>query len=190
MRTRLLALLVVAAAPLSARAQDDNPYKDAKVGDFATFKMTMKVGGGEVTGTVTSKVTAKTEKEATVEASGKMAGTDIPPTTQKIDLTKPFDPTKVGNQIPGGGEAKVEKLKDGKEKLKVGDKTVETTWTTYKVSAKAMGADIDAETKVWMSKDIPLGMAKMEMNAKVNIGGMSMDMVMTMELEKSGNEKK
>ncbi|HUR53354.1 MAG TPA: hypothetical protein VMZ71_04450 [Gemmataceae bacterium] len=185
MPARLLALLVVAAAPLSARAQDDNPYKDAKVGDFATFKMTMKVAGPELIGTVTSKVIAKTDKEATVEASGKMAGNDIPPTKQTIDLTKPFDPTKM-QQLPPGTDAKVEKLKDGKEKLKVGDKSYETTWTTYKVTAKAQGVDIAADTKVWMSKDIPLGMAKMEMNAKVA----GMDMVMTMELEKAGNEKK
>jgi hypothetical protein len=185
MPARLLALLVVVAAPLSARAQDDNPYKDAKVGDFATFKMTMKVAGQELTGTVTSKVTAKTDKEATVEASGKMNGMDIPATKQTIDLTKPFDPTKM-QQLPAGTDAKVEKLKDGKEKLKVGDKSYETTWTTYKVTASTMGVDIAAETKVWMAKDIPLGMAKMEMTAKVA----GMEMVMTMELEKAGNDKK
>jgi hypothetical protein len=185
MPARLLALLVVAAAPLSVRAQDDNPYKDAKVGDYATFKMTMKVAGQELTGTMTSKVTAKTDKEATVEATGEVAGNKIPAQKQTIDLTKPFDPTKVGGQIPGGGEAKVEKLKEGKEKVKVGDKSVETTWTTYKVTAKAMGLDIVADTKVWMSKDIPLGMAKMEMTAEL----MGMKMVITMDLEKSGNEK-
>lgn len=184
MPARLLALLVVAAAPLSARAQD-NPYKDAKVGDFATFKMTMEVAGQKLTGTMTSKVTAKTDKEATVEATGEVAGNKIPPQKQTIDLTKPFDPTKVGGQIPGGGDAKVEKGKEGKEKLKVGDKSYETTWTTYKVTAKAMGIDIAADTKVWMSKDIPLGMAKMEMTAEVA----GMKMVMTMELDKSGNEK-
>lgn len=185
MPARLLALLVVAAAPLSARAQDDNPYKDAKVGDFATFKMTMEVAGQKLTGTMTSKVTAKTDKEATVEASGEVAGNKIPVQTQKIDLTKPFDPTKVGGQIPGGGDAKVEKVKDGKEKVKVGDKSIEATWTTYKVTAKAMGIDIAADTKVWMSKEIPLGMAKMEMSAEVA----GMKMVVTMELEKSGNAK-
>ena len=91
-------------------------------------------------------------------------------------------------QLPGGdgAEAKVEKGKEGKEKLKLGDKSYETTWTTYKVTAKAMGVDVAADTKVWMTKDVPLGMAKMEMNAKVA----GMEMVMTMELEKSGNDKK
>jgi hypothetical protein len=185
MSARLLAaLLAVAAAPLAARAQDDNPYKNAKVGDFATYKMTMKVAGMELTGTVTSKVTAKTDKEATVEATGKMAGMDIPAQKQTIDLTKPFDPTKVGN-LPGGAEAKVEKLKDGKEMIKVGDKSVEANWTTYKVSGKAQGVDIDADTKVWMSKDVPLGMAKMEMKAKFA----GQEMVMLMELSESGNKK-
>ena len=47
MRLRLLvALLAFGCAPSAARAADeDNPYKNAKVGDYATYKMSMKVAG-------------------------------------------------------------------------------------------------------------------------------------------------
>jgi hypothetical protein len=186
------AATAVCLAPLAARAADDeNPYKNAKVGDFATYKMETKVAGFTVAGNMTQKVTAKNDKEATVEGSGKISlngkDMDIPATKQTIDLTKPYDPTKVGGGggLPPGTDAKIEKLKDGKEKIKVGGKEYECTWTTYKMKAKAAGQEIDADLKVWMSKDIPLGMAKMEM--KADFAGQAMNM--TMELTESGNKK-
>ena len=106
---------------------------------------------------------------------------------QKIDLTKPFDPTKVGGGggLPPGTDVKVEKGKEGKEKIKVGGKEYDSTWTTYKVKGKAMGQEVDAEVKVWMSKAAPMGMVKMEMTAAIA----KMEMKMTMELSESGNKK-
>src|SRR6478672_10808346 len=93
MKVRLFAaVLAVAAAPFVARAADEeNPYKKAKVGDFATYKMTTKAMGFNVEGTVTQTVVEKDEKEVTIELGGKFMGMDIPATKQKIDLTKPFD---------------------------------------------------------------------------------------------------
>lgn len=188
MTARLLAALAVAAAPLAARAQEpaENPYKSAKVGDYATYAMTMKVGGFEVKGTITNTVTAKTEKEATLKVTGKMNGMDIPAQEQKIDLTKAFDPTKAGlGGGPKGADAKVEETGKGKDKLTIDGKTYETTWTTMKVKTKTPVGDVDADIKAWVGKDIPLGLGKMEMNSKV--GGM--DMKMEMVLTASGNKK-
>lgn len=192
MLVRLTAVLALVVAPLATRAADEameNPYKKAKVGDFATYKMSTKVAGFTIDGTVTQTVTEKSDKEATVKASGvinvngnKM---DIPATEQKIDLTKPLDPTK-GANLPGGAEAKVEKGKEGKEKIKVGGKEYDTTWTTYKVKTKAMGQEFEADVKAWMAKDVTAGMVKMTMNAE--IAGQKMEMVM--ELTETGNNKK
>lgn len=186
MTLRLLAAaLAVAVAPLAARAADEeNPYKSVKVGDFATYKMKVSVGPIALDGTTTQSITAKTEKEATVKITASINGMEAPAQEQKVDLTKPYDPTKVGGGLPAGTEATVEKGKDGKEKIKVGGKEYDTTWTTYKVKAKANGMDIDAEVKVWQSKDVPMGMVKMEMTATVA----KMDMKMTMELSESGNK--
>lgn len=185
MTRRLSAALLVLVVPFAATAaDDDNPYKNAKVGDYATYKLDMKIGDIAIAGNVTSTITAKTDKEATVKATGQVNGMDIPATEQKIDLTKPFDPTKVGN-LPGGADAKVEKLKEGKEKIKVGGKEYDTTWTTYKVAAKAQGMDVNAEVKAWTAKDVPLSLAKMEMTA--DFAGQKMKMVM--ELTESGNKK-
>jgi len=193
MTVRLFAAVVaICCAPLAVRAADDeNPYKNAKVGDFATYKMTMKVAGLNVGGTTTQSVTAKSEKEATVKTTGsfELMGNkqDIPEQTQMIDLTKPFDPTKVGagGGLPAGTDVKVEKGKEGKEKVKVGGKEYDCTWTTYTVKGKAGGQEISADVKAWMSKDMPLGMVKMEMTADVA----KMKMEMTMELTESGNKK-
>ena len=191
MLVRSLSVLALVLAPVVARAADEeNPYKTAKVGDFATYKMTTKVAGLNLDGSITQTVTEKSDKEATVKATGviEFGGNkmDIPAQEQKIDLTKPFDPTKAG-ALPGGAEAKVEKGKEGKEKIKVGGKEYEATWTTYTAKMKLMGQDIDADMKVWMAKGVPAGgMVKMTMTAK--IGGQDMEMVM--ELTESGNTKK
>lgn len=189
MLVRALCVFALCLAPVAVRAADDeNPYKKAKVGDYAAYKMTTKVAGLNIDGTVLQTVTEKTEREATIKVTGSVNfmgnKKDIPEQTQKIDLTKPFDPTKGGN-IPGGGDAKVEKQKEGKEKVKVGDKEYDTVWTTYKVKTKAMGQEIDADMKVWTAKNVPSGMVKMTMTAKV--AGQEMEMVM--ELTETGSKK-
>jgi hypothetical protein len=53
MTVRLFAAVVaICCATLSIRAADDeNPYKNAKVGDFATYKMSMKVAEASATST-------------------------------------------------------------------------------------------------------------------------------------------
>ena len=183
MKTRLFAcLLALAAAPCASGADEENPYKKAKVGDYATYKMNMKVGDFAITGTMTSTVTAKTDKSATVKVVGKVNGMDIPAQEQKIDLTKPYDPTK--SAVPPGTDAKVEKLKEGKEKIKAGGKEYDCKWETYKVTGKAMGIEMTSEVKVWQAKDLPLQLVKMEMNAE--FAGMKMEI--TMELSESGSK--
>jgi hypothetical protein len=188
MSVRLIAAaFALCIAPLVTSAADNedfNPYKNTKVGDFATYKITAKFGGINVTGTSTQTVTAKTDKEATIKVVSSVNGMDIPAMTQTIDLTKPYDPTKATG-LPQGIDATIEKGKDGKEKVKVAGKEYETTWTNFKVTAKAGGMDIKSDIKVWMSKDIPMGIAKMEMNADLA----SQKMEMTMEVMETGNKK-
>jgi hypothetical protein len=183
MKTRLLACaLALAAAPWAVAADEENPYKKAKVGDYATYKMTTKVAGTNMEGTITQSVTAKSDKELTLKVTGKVNGIDIPAQEQKIDLTKPYDPTKT--TLPPGTEAKVEKLKDGSEKVKAGGKEYDTKWESYKVKATANGQEINAEVKSWMSKDLSLLVVKMEMTAEV----LGMKMEMEMELSETGNK--
>ncbi len=181
----LAAMLVVAVAPIAARAADEeNPYKSVKVGDFATYKMKVNVGPIAIDGVTTQSVTSKTDKEAKIKVTAAVNGMEAPAQEQTIDLTKPYDPTKVGGGLPGGAEAKVEKGKEGTEKIKAAGKEFECTWTTYKVKAKANNMDIDADIKVWNSKEVPMGMVKMTMKASIA----KMDMEMTMEVSEFGNK--
>jgi hypothetical protein len=190
-RLTVAALAILCAPPVARSADEENPFKNAKVGDYATYKMSVKFAGTTLGGTSTQSVTAKSDKEATVKTTGEFEfmgnKQEIPPQEQKIDLTKPFDPTKVGGGggLPPGTDVKVEKGKEGKEKIKVGGKEYDCTWTIYKVTGKAGEMALTADVKAWMSKELPLAMVKMEMTADVA----KMKMEMTMELTESGNKK-
>jgi hypothetical protein len=191
----VIAALACCIAPIVAYSADDdfNPYKSAKVGDFANYKVTVKFGQLNIVGAASQSVTAKSEKEATIKVNGSISGMDIPSQTQIIDLTKPFDPTKTTG-FPQGLDGTVEKLKDGKEKVKVGTKEYDTTWTTYKVKVKMGNAELEGTAKTWMSKDIPLGVVKIELSAEeANKKGTGKEaptkIEMTMEVTESGNKK-
>jgi hypothetical protein len=120
-----------------------------------------------------------------VNTTATVGGMEVPGQENKIDLTKPYDPNSTAN-LPKGDEVKIEKISDGKEKIKVGDKEYECTWTNSKMKGKANGVELDAEVKVWTSKSVPLGgMVKTEM--KATIAGMAM--TTTMELSETGSKK-
>jgi hypothetical protein len=190
MKTRsLAAAMLLGLAALAARAADgENPYKDAKVGDYATYAVDTKFAGIAVPTTLTQTVTKKTDKTVTVKvtvtAESGGAQMELVSQEQTIDITKPFDPTKLGS-LPQGVEAKVEKVKDGKENLKAAGKEHETTWTEYKLTGKAMGQAFTAEVKSWTAKDVPLGIVKMTLTSDVS--GKKLDV--TMELKESGTKK-
>jgi hypothetical protein len=184
-----VAVAALTAAPLLVGAADEeNPFKKVKVGDYGTYAMSTKVAAFSFTATVTQTVTKKDDKEVTLETTGKAdfngKQQDLPAQTQKIDLTKPFDPTKGGN-LPPGAETKVEKGKEGKEKIKVNGKEYDCTWTTYKVKAKVMGQEIESDVKAWTSKDVSTALVKMTTTG--DVGGQKMEM--TMELKETGNKK-
>jgi len=188
MRFPLFAALVAALAPVAAHAQDaaDHPFKNAKAGDYANYTMTTKVGTFDAKGTITNTVKAVSATEVTLEVTGTMRGMPIPTQTQKIDLTKAFDPASAGVGIQAAKtDAKIEKVAEGSEKITVGGKSYETKWVKMRVTTKTLAGDVTMDMKTWVGKDIPLGLGKMEMTSQ--IGGMTM--TMTMELTDSGNKK-
>ena len=188
MRFHLLAAVAAALVPLAVAGQTpaDHPLKAARVGDYATYALTQKVGTFEVKGTVTNTVKTVTDKEVTVEVTGQVSGMPIPPQTQKIDLTKPFDPAAAGvAKNAGKADAKVEKLDEGKETVTLAGKAYDTTWTTLKVTTKTAAGDVEMNIKAWVGKDVPLGLGKMEMSSTVT----GMAMRMQLELTEAGGKK-
>jgi hypothetical protein len=181
MRTRLLVFAVaVFLLPLASRGQDkdENPFRKAKVGDYATFKMTTSVMGKDIEITMKQTVTAVDDKEVTVKASTSFMGIEVPGGSQstKIDLTKPYDPTMAA--AGGKGKGKFEKSGEGKEKIKIGDKEYDCTWIAGKVTADVKGKAINSDIKAWFAKTVPLsGMVKMEM--KSNLANVVMELTET-----------
>ena len=177
MRVRLYAIVfALVVAPFAVAAEEENPYKKVKVGEFATYKLVMKVAGMNLEGTITQAVTAKSDKEATLKVTGTANGMEIPAQEHKIDLTKPFDPLK--STFPADAEVKMEKLKDGKEKVKVAGKEYDSKWEQVKMKVKTKDMEIESEVKMWSSKDLPLLIVKMEMT--MDVLGMKIEMEMVL----------
>jgi hypothetical protein len=153
--------LLVCFLPTAQGADDENPYRKSKVGDWVEYKMT----GTNVEGKTKMTIVAKDDKELTYEVAGTFSfmgnQTVAPIQTLKIDLTKSYDPIVSANMKANG--ATLEKAGEGKEKLKVGDKEYDTKWTRSKITTTAGGVTVVTDTKFWFCKDVPLsGMVKME----------------------------
>lgn len=203
MKIRLTAALAVALAAgvVTLTAQEPNPYAKAKVGDYAVYKTSTKLGGITMDGLLTQTVTATDGKEATITVTGKVNNQDVPqPASYKIDLTKPFDPTKANGPMPEGTSMEVEKVKEGKddkeriEKVKVGDKSYDARVETYKTKVKAGGMEFETRVKVWLVRDLPVPLAKFELAADVEMQRLEVLMALTetgnRPVEKKEPEKK
>lgn len=155
----IFAMAVLACSVFLAQAaDDDNPYKRSKVGDWIEYKM----GGG---GTSKVTITAKDDAEATYEVattyvSGRQK-TEAPVKTFKIDLSKPFDQNSAANLK--GDNIVYEKFDEGTEKLILGEKEYQTMWKKVRANISGNGITIRLDLKMWFAKDVPLsGLVKME----------------------------
>jgi hypothetical protein len=183
----LAVVLVPALAFAQEKKEGENPYRNAKVGDWVSYTMTTTVMGQKIESTLKIVVSAKDEKNATLKVTPRTGGAELPAQEMKIDLTQPYDPRTGTAGLPPGAEVKSEKVDEGKEKLKAGGKEYETSWTKMKMVAKVMGQEIKSDAKVWLAKDVPLGgLVKMESTSKVA----DMTVSTSMELQDSGNAKK
>jgi hypothetical protein len=136
-------------------ADQDNPYRRAKVGDWAEYKMT----GPNIEGTTKMTVVSKSDNEVTYEITSTfsfMGNTTVAPVqTIKIDLTKPYDAISAANLK--ANNVKIETLEEGKEKVKAAGKEYETTWKKLRSTAAANGMTIVSDYQMWFCKDVPLG---------------------------------
>jgi len=175
------AALSLGLAPTAFAADEENPFKKAKVGDWASYKMTTMAMGINIDAEMKTTVKSKDDKEVKITTTAIINKMEIPGQESTIDLTKPYDPTSTAN-LPKGSDAKVEKAGEGEETIEVGGKKYACKWLKMKVNAKVMGQDFESEVKVWMSKEVPLsGMVKMEMKSQIAN--------MTMELKETGSGK-
>jgi hypothetical protein len=160
-RVCLLALFSVVPAVLGA--DEENPLKKAKVGDWVEYKMT---GPNNVAGKTKMTVVAKDDKEVTYEITGTFSfmgkETAIPVQRQTVDLTKPYDPAVGAANLKATG-TKIEKTGEGKEKLKVGEKEFDTKWTKLKATTTVDKVTMVSEYQMWFAANVPLsGLVRMD----------------------------
>jgi hypothetical protein len=170
-----LLVIVFCAMPLTSPAGEkaDNPLKKAKIGDYVAYKMIATLDGKDKEVSVKSTVSAKNDKELTAETAitYEFMGKTVNKTDKdtKIDLTKPYD--QIGAIAHYLKEGKWEKTGDGKEKIKVGDKTYDCTWIYAKGVGDADGVKTEVKAKLWFDKSVPLwGLVKWEIKSnKINM---------------------
>jgi hypothetical protein len=175
----LAAVAGICLIPTALRAGDDNPFKKAKVGDWAEYKVT----GLPYEARTKMTVVAADDKEVTYEvtASYTSMGKEIetPVQTLKVDLTKDYDPIIAANLKRTG--TKIETTGEGTEKVKIGDKEFDTKWTKLKCTTTLNEFTVVSEYKMWLCKDVPLsGLVRMDSTIK--------DMTTRVELVRSGSK--
>ena len=171
----MTALLVSMAIGL-ADAPTENPYAKAKVGDSVSHKMIMANAPAGIPATTIKKtVTAKTDDSVTIKVETMMGDMAMQPQEMKVNLKEKYDPAQGPNKDT---KSEVKKLGDGKEKVTVGGKSYDCTWSATEVTTTHNGTKYTAKTKVWMCKDVPLdGIVKTETEA--NGQKTSMELVAT-----------
>ncbi len=179
MRWLIAAALLASLVPAVQGADDENPFRNCKVGDWVEHKMT----GPNMEGTSKMTIVSKGDKEVTYEITStytaqgtKMVG---PVQTIKVDLTQPYDAISAANLK--ANNVKIEKLGEGKEKLQAAGKEYDTKWTALKATTTVNDMTIVTDFKMWFCKDVPVsGLVRMDTTAT--------GMVFKLELVGSGSK--
>jgi hypothetical protein len=161
MRLACAAVLLVWLAPSIQAADNENPFRSAKVGDWAEYMMT----GQNTEGSTKMTIVAKDDKELTYEivATFSFMGKKmvLPAQMMKVDLTKSYDAISAANLK--ANNVKIEKVDEGKEKLTAGGKEYETNWTKLKATTTVNGMTIVMDYQMWFCQDVPLsGLVRMD----------------------------
>jgi hypothetical protein len=164
MRSALTAAVLVCFVPTIQGADDDNPYRNARVGDWVKYKMT----GKNMKGSTKMTVTFKDDKELAFDVASSfsfMGNEQVAPVqTMKIDLTKSYDAVSAANLK--ANNVKIEKLDEGMETLKAAGKEYETKWTKFRATTTLNEQVIVTDYTMWFCKDVPLsGLVRMDTNA-------------------------
>lgn len=193
-RSFFTAAIVVALAPVALRAApvpagakpvaEVHPLKEAKVGDFATYNMMIRIKDQFIYGSMSQTVTARTEKDVTIESAVSINGMPCSSSCSKhkIDFTKPFEPTaQLG--VPEIG-TKFERGKTGTENLEIAGKEHDAAWTSYRFTRKNDVREYEQEIKIWSAKSLPGYLVKIEITC---LDGSNM--ATTLELTETGRKK-
>jgi hypothetical protein len=152
-------LALAVAAPAVAQDPVDNPLGNARVGDFATFKI---VTAGDVPLPGKKKppewiiklvVEARDDRSITINSSVTIDGRNARPDQRlTMDLTKPLD---LDVLMGSPKRAKAKLAGEGKETIKIGDRAYDCRWKKRTFPIAGNPGKNWVET-VWLSEAAPL----------------------------------
>jgi predicted 3-demethylubiquinone-9 3-methyltransferase (glyoxalase superfamily) len=137
-----------------ASAQDKtHPFAKAKVGDWVAYKV--DTGSQSANIAIKQTVSARDAEGVILKVEMSMGGKPLQATDQRVSLKEPFDPARM-LQSPTV-KSQITKLGEGDETLTVGGKKYKCTWVKNRVITEFNGQIIETNSKIWISKDVPLG---------------------------------
>jgi hypothetical protein len=185
MKRRLWFVALVLCLTVAASAAD-NPYKNAKVGDWVEYTMTTSAMGHDMQMVTKQTVIAKDEAFVTLRTETTAMGQKMPPQEVKIPLNQPYDPSRMMARAETDAKATI--IGEGSETITVGGKAYACHWIKMKVTA-TKPAKTDGTVKAWTTLDVPAGgMVKMEMENQMAMGEKTMTTTMVMELTGFGRK--
>jgi len=157
----MVVLCGACAAPLCAEEKVDNPeYKhwaQFKPGSFSCLKNVVTTMGmkSETTMTTTLKEVTAEKVVVEVEVVTVVAGQTMKVPPEKREIPAKIETVKAQEQIEPKG-----KIKEGKEKIEVAGKKIETKWVETELKQDKMVV----KSKVWSSDDVPGQVVKIVMS--------------------------
>ena len=137
-----------------AAAQDKtHPFAKAKVGEWVGYNV--ETGSPSANITIKQTVSARDAEGVTLKVQMSMGGKPLEATDQRVSLKEPFDPARM-LQSPTV-KSQITKLGEGEETLTVAGKKYKCTWVKNRVITEFNGQIIETNSKMWISKDVPLG---------------------------------
>lgn len=180
--TVVLGALCLPVLGLAAQAAEENPFKDAKVGEWIEFVMQTEAMGQKMEMQMKQSVVAKDETSVTLRMEATMMGQKMPGKDTKIALDKPYEPYLQNQNLT---DAKATPLGEGNETISVGGKSYACHWTKVKVVATKPQA-VEVTAKTWTCKDVPVnGLVRMESETAMTMQGQPMNTKIRMELKGS-----
>jgi len=152
----VVTMMVVLAGTLFG-AEGVNPLKAGKVGDWVETKTTTDTMGTKMEQTMRQEIVKKDDASVTLKTEIAMMGQKMPAQETVI----PFDTIATAPVAAGSGMV-IEKIAEGDETIKIGDKEYKCHWVKNKTSMEAAGMKVEQTNTVWTCPDVPVNnMVKM-----------------------------